>query len=123
MFNNRRSKHVQRQIEKLERERDSLNDDLMRVRNQLSELKQKRKMEDEDIRHLVKIKESKLDIEHQKRQIELEREQQKAIAKIKDEYRDKLEKELQKQIERMQEMYAEILGRLPNVNVRLKGDV
>lgn len=123
MFTNKRSEAVKRQIERLENERDQLNDDLMKVRNELAELKQKRKMEDEDIRHLVKLKESKLDIEHQKKEVELERKQQEAIAKVKDKYRDKLESELQRQLERMQKMYGEILGRLPNVNVRLKGDV
>ena len=83
-------------IEKLEDERDSLTDENRKVKDQLAELKQKRKMEDEDIRHLVKIKESKLDIDHQKKQVELERAQQETIAKVKDEYRDKLEKELQR---------------------------
>lgn len=120
---NQRSVAVRKQIEGLEHERDKLNDDLLKVRNELAELKQKKKMEDEDIRHLVKLKEGKLDMEHQKRLIEVEGEKDKAIATVKDQYRDKMEAELGKQIDRMQQMYGEILGRLPNVNVRLKGDV
>lgn len=126
MFGNKRptrSEDVRQQIESLERERDSLNDSLLKVRNELSDLKAQRKREDEDIRHLVKIKESKLDIDFQKKDLAREKEKQDAIAKVKDEYRDKMETELQKQLERMQGMYGEILGRLPNVNVRLKGDV
>ena len=123
MFGNQRSKRVKAQIETLESERDTLNDSLLSVKNELTELKQKRKMEDEDIRHLVKIKEGKLDLDHQKKQVELERTQQEAIAAVKDEYRDKQESTLQKQIEDGKQMYAEILARLPNVQVRLKGDV
>ena len=67
MFGYKRPERVKRQIEKLESERDALNDDLFKTRNQLAELKQKRKMEDDEIRHLVKIKESQLDIDHQKK--------------------------------------------------------
>ncbi len=123
MFGNQRSERVKLQITTLESERDTLNDNLVSVRNELSELKQKRKMEDEDIRHMVKIKEGKLDLEHQKKQVELERQQQTAIATVKDDYRDKLESTLQSQIKDVKGMYSEILKRLPNVNVRLKGDV
>lgn len=120
---NQRSKQVMRQIERLEAERDSLNDSLLGAKNDLAELRQKKKMEDEDIKHLVKLKESKLEIEFRKKEVELERQQQEAIAAVKDQYRDKQESTLQKQIEQGEKRYAEILSRLPDVNVRLKGDV
>ncbi len=123
MFSNQRSTQVKDQIKSLESERDSLNDNLLGVKNELSELKQKKKMEDEDIRHLVKLKESKLEIENEKKQVEREREQQEAIATVKDEYRDKQESTLQKQIDAGEKRYAEILRRLPDVKVCLKGDV
>ena len=124
MFNRyRRSDKLKQDIQNLEDERDGLTDENRKVKDELAELKQKRKMEDEDIRHLVKIKEEKLDLNHQKKVVESERQQQEAIAKVKDEYRDKQESTLQKQIEDGKKMYAEILARLPNVSVRLKGDV
>lgn len=123
MFGNQRSKQVKDQIVSLETERDRLNDSLLSTKNDLSELKQKKKMEDEDIRHLVKLKESKLEIEFKKKEVELERQQQCAIADVKDEHRDKLEKILNTQIEQGEKRYAEILSRLPDVNVRLKGEV
>lgn len=123
MFRNQRSEKVKRQIQNLELERDRLNDSLMSVRNELAELKAKKKREDEEMRHLVKLKESKLDMDYQRKRINNDREKDRAIAAVKDEYRDKMEAELGRQIERMQKMYGEILGRLPNVHVRLKGDV
>ena len=123
MFGNQRSERVKLQITTLESERDTLNDENRKVKDELAELKQKRKMEDEDIRHLVKIKEGKLDLEHQKKQVELEGKFQAEKAVVKDEYRDKLESTLQGQIKDVKGMYGEILKRLPNVNVRLKGDV
>ena len=114
---------VKAQIKELEGERDTLNDGLLKARNELAELKQAKKMEDENIRHLVKLKEEKMQIELDKKEVALERKQQEEIARVKDEYRDKQESTLQKQIADGKEMYAEILARLPNVNVRLKGDV
>lgn len=123
LFSHKRSTQLKNDLRKLEDERDVLTDENRKVKDELAELKQKRKMEDEDIRHLVKIKESKLDLDYQKKEVALERKFQEDKAAVKDEYRDKLEKELQAQLERMQTMYGEILNRLPNVNVRLKGEV
>jgi len=123
MFGNQRSKQVKVQIENLESERDRLNDSLLTTKNSLAELKQKKKMEDEDIRHLVKIKESKLQIDFDKKEVKLEKEKQDAIARVKDEYRDKQEKVLEKQIDQGEKRYAEILARLPDVSVALKGKV
>lgn len=123
MFGHRRPDRLKRDIQKLENERDVLTDENRKVKDELAELKQKRKMEDEDIRHMVKIKEAKLDIDHQKRLLEVDREKEQAIAQVKDQYRDKMETFLGKQVEDIKQMYGEILGRLPNVQVRLKGDV
>ena len=123
MFSHRRTSKLKDDIRKLEDERDGLTDDNRMVKDELAELKQKRKMEDEDIRHMVTIKASKLDLEHQRKQVDLEGTFQAEKAKIKDEYRDKLESTLQAQIKDVKDMYGEILKRLPNVQVRLKGDV
>ena len=123
MFSHKRTTKLKNDIIKLEDEHDVVTDENRKVKDELAELKQKRKMEDEDIRNLVKIKEGKLDLEHQKKQVELERGQQTAIATVKDEYRDKLESNLQQQVKDVKEMYGEILARLPNVNVKLKGKV
>lgn len=123
MFGNQRSKQVKTQIEGLESERDRLNDSLLTTKNSLAELKQKKKMEDEDIRHLVKLKESKLEIEFNKKEVELERQQQEAIATVKDEHRDKLESLLKTQLAQGEKRYAEILARLPDVSMALKGKV
>lgn len=113
-----RSVQVMRQIKNLEDERDDLNDQLMSTRNKLAELEQKKKMEDENIRHMVRIKEESLQIQYEKNLIKFQGEKETAIAKVKDQYRDKVESDLNKQIDRMQKMYGQILERLPNYNVR-----
>jgi len=74
----RRTDKLKKDIIALEDERDGLTDDNRKVKDELAELKQKRKMEDEDIRHLVKLKESKLDLEYEQKKVVLEREQHQA---------------------------------------------
>jgi predicted metal-dependent hydrolase len=98
-------------------------DDNRKLKDQLAELEQKRKMEDDELRHLVKMKESELNMKHETLQLERDRAKDAEVAKVKDQYRDKLEAFLQQQVKDIKEMYGEILGRLPNVNVRLKGEV
>ena len=50
-------------------------------------------------------------------------EKNKEIAKVKDEYRDKVEEQLETRAKETKEMYNEILKRLPDVNVKLRGEV
>lgn len=101
----------------------SLRDDRFTLQEEVENLKLKRKIGDEDIKHMVKIKEESLEIEHQKRNLKLEREKDKEVAVVKDEYRDKMEAHLERQIGDIKDMYGEILKRLPEVRVRLKGDI
>ena len=109
MFGHTRTTKLENDIRKLE-------DEKRRVKDELADLKQTKKMEDENIRHLVRIKGERLEIQHEKKT-------QEAIAKVKDEYRDKQEALLNKQLESGEKRYAEILARLPNVTVGLKGKV
>lgn len=119
----RRTDVLKQEITKLERERDEIVDANRKLKDDLAGLQQKRKIEDDEIRHLVKMKESALEMEHSKKALELERKKDGEVAAVKDQYRDKLEAFLQQQVKDIKEMYGEILGRLPNVNVRLKGEV
>jgi predicted metal-dependent hydrolase len=52
-----------------------------------------------------------------------DREKDAAISQIKQEYADKLQVRLEVEVKNMKDMYAQILNRLPDVNVRLKGEV
>lgn len=88
----------------------------------LRELQHKKKMEEEDIKHMVRMKEERMEVEQQKKIVELEKEKNEEIAKVKDEYRDKVEQSLEKRGTEIKEMYDEILKRLPDVSVRLKGE-
>jgi len=102
--------------DKLETERDTLKEDV-------ADLKLKKKIEDEDIKHMVKMKEEALEIKFQKKEMELEKAKNNEVAKVKDDYRDKMESQLEKRGTEIKGMYSEILERLPNVNVRLKKEL
>ncbi len=56
MFGHTRTTKLQNDIRDLEGMRDRKTDEIRKVKDELAELKQTKKMEDENIRHLVKIK-------------------------------------------------------------------
>jgi len=95
--------------------------DLRAAKEELAETKHKQKMSDEDIKHMVKIAKDKDELTLKRKIMDVEAEQAKAIATVKDEYRDKMEERLQKEVEGIKEMYGQILERLPNVNAKLTG--
>lgn len=106
-------KSLERTIEELKDEKDSLN-------RELASLKNDKKIAEEDIKHMVKMKEEKNALEFERKVLDNERVKEAAIAKVKDEYRDKLEKRLELEVTNIKEMYGQILERLPNVSMRIK---
>ena len=110
-------------LAKLEKQRDELKEQVEDLTLQVTTLKHEHKLADEDVKHMVRIREEQLDVEYDKKVVELERKTQEEIAKVKDEYRDKLEKRLQAEVDNIKEMYAQILERLPNVTAKLRGEV
>ena len=120
-FKTTREKELNTKIKGLESERDDLKKEKETLTEEVERLKLKKKIEDEDIKHMVKIKEEKLQLDFQKKELELESKKNNQVAKVKDDYRDKVEQNLHKEMDRMQDMYKEILARLPNINVKMKG--
>lgn len=129
-----RSGYLQERIDALEKERDSLRDAIASTKGELADVQQtksaaiaeleaKKKREDEEMKHLLKMDKERVAIEQEKFQAKCEREKDAAIATVKDQYRDKMESELRDQIKRGTELYKEILARLPDVSVKLRGDV
>lgn len=102
---------------------DGLKRSVRTLKDELAELKQTKKMEEEDIKHMVKIHKERNAIELEKKTAELERAKHNEVAEVKDDYRDKMETRLQTEVTNMKEMYGQILERLPKVTARLKGDL
>lgn len=93
------------------------------LKEELEDLKLKKKIEEEDIKHMVKIKLDQNEIEFQKKTLTVEQEKDNAISDIKQQYADKLQSRAEGEIKNIKEMYGQILERLPNMSVRLKGDL
>lgn len=113
---------MKKDFRELESEIKELREQKRKLEEEVENLKLKKKIEEEDIRHMVRLKEEKLEIDHQKKAMELERKHQDNLHGVQNAYRDKMERHLERQVADIKEMYAQILERLPNVNLRLKGD-
>lgn len=107
----------------IEKQKKVLEEEVLKLKKELNELKSKRKIEEEEIKHLSKIKDEKREIEFQKKKMGIEDEARRDVMGVKLEYQNKIESYLKEQVEKQERMYGEILQRLPNVAVRLKGDV
>lgn len=90
---------------------------------EVEKVKLEKKNEMEETKHLVKLRDEKREIEFKKKEMDLEAEKAKAIAEVKDTYRDKMEAQLKTETENIKVMYGQILERLPNIKVGLKGQV
>ena len=90
---------------------------------EVEKVKLEKKNEMEETKHLVKLRDEKREIEFKKKQMDLEAEKAEAIAEVKDTYRDKMEAQLKNETENIKTMYGQILERLPNVRVGLKGEI
>lgn len=110
-------------VNALSDERDELTEQVLELTRKVKELEQDRKIADEDIKHMVKMREERMELEFDKRVVAEEKKTATNIATVKDEYRDKMEIRLQTEVENIKEMYAQILERLPNVTARLKGSL
>lgn len=106
------------EIDTLQKEYDSSRKLIRDLKDEIAGLKNEKKITEEDIKHMVRLREERLEVENEKKNLERDREKEKAIATVKDEYRDKMEARLQKEVENIKAMYSEILQRLPKVSVR-----
>jgi len=100
-----------------------LEDERIELKREVEDLKIQKKISEEDIKHMVKMKEERLALDYEKKVAEVERAKEKDVAAEKDKYRDKVEASLETQRLELRGMYGEILERLPNIAVKLRGEV
>lgn len=105
---------------KLKAEKLALEEKISELKTTVRELESNKKIEEEDLKHMIRLKEERLAVQFQRKELEIEAEKEKAVAAVKDEYRDKLEARLSTEVNSIKEMYGQILERLPNVNMRGK---
>lgn len=122
-FGNNRVNEITTAMRTLESERDHLRDEVSTLGSEVKQLKTTRKIEEEDIKHMMKMKEGAMDLQKQSFELKCTGEKDAEIAKVKDQFRDKMEEFLKSQVKDTKEMYNQILQRLPDVNVKLQGKV
>lgn len=104
------------------------------LKNEIKVLKLEHKMQEEDTKHMVKLKEDRLkdeydrknhrlEVDFEKKELELRRECDQEIAKVKDEYRQKMETALKEQMDGVKDMYGQIVEQLPDVNYAIQHDI
>lgn len=117
----RKKESMSGEVDTLKLAKTALQSEVETLKGEIASLKLKKKIEDEDIKHMVKLKEERQEVKFQKKELEMEKDKADEIAKVKDGYRDKTEEQLQKRNDELKEMYGEILARLPNINVKMNG--
>jgi DNA polymerase III delta prime subunit len=112
-------KELKANIEALEETESKARKDARKAADDLEALQDKKRREDEEIKHKIKMREEKADISIEKEKAKLSREKDEGIMKVKDEYRDKVETHLEKRGDEMKGIMTEILGRLPDITARV----
>ena len=96
------------------------NMEIEHLKIQIKDLELKKRLEEEEIKHLVKMKEEKQEIEIQKKGIELQKIFQEKEMKLQSTYHDKIIKTIEESRKEARDLYTAIMDRLPNVNVEMK---
>lgn len=94
--------------------------EIPKLKKQLAELRLERTIEERDIKHLVKMKEEKLAVEHQKSELTLKNVYKDKEMAMQTDYHDKVLKQLEVGRADLKEVYASIMRCLPNVNMQMR---
>ena len=103
---------------------------LRQVKEELEDLKLKKRLEAEEIKHMVRINEEKNKQELESEKIKIIKDAQEQMAKFKEEQRvilveslkdfhGKIEKRFGDELTNLKEIYGLLMSRLPNVNLSL----
>lgn len=114
-----RAEELNAQLDKYSSENEGLITERRELKEEVADLQLKKKIESEDIEHMVKMKLEAADIDKQKFEIKITGEKNDAIHKVKEEHQEKLTEILEQQIKQGEERYAQILEKLSTVNVDL----
>lgn len=117
---------LEQEIEDLKAERARLKENVENARESEREAKNKLKdaeaawkRKEEDIAHAVALSEERQEVKLQGERLEMTKEKQEAIQKVRDEFTQKMEERLAQEVSSLKDMYEKVLARLPDVNARL----
>lgn len=110
---------IEQEKEDLVKSRDKLRDEISSLKAEVRDLQLKRKIEEEDIKHMIKLEREQLELEKQKFQNQQELKTMQEIGKVRAEYAVKIENHLISKNDEANERYSQILERLPNISMEL----
>lgn len=93
---------------------------IKQLKEEIAELQSKRKIEELELKHLVKMKEEKLALELEKGLNAQQKSFNEKEMALQTKYHDKVMKVIEDNVAKSQELYTEILNRLPTVTVDVK---
>jgi hypothetical protein len=99
---------------------EELNKEIDILKTNIKDLELKKRLEEEEIKHLVKMKEEKQAIEIQKKEIDLAKAFQQKEMELQSKYHDKIITTIEESRKESRDLYTAIMDRLPNVNVEMK---
>lgn len=103
----------------LNRTIDSLKKSIRTWKDELADLKKEKELEKQEIEHLIKLKEERQKVELERQEVVLQKKFQEKEMALQNKYHERQISQIDVQAERMEKIYAEILGRLPNVNMKI----
>ena len=90
------------------------------LKKKLANLKLDTEIEARDTRHLIKMKEAKLDVEYKQKELELKGKFKDLEMKLQNDFHDKVVNLLDEARKEMKQVHTQILESLPNVNMAIK---
>ena len=93
-----------------------------KLRKEIDNLKETKQREEREIKHLVKLEKEQADITLQKEKMKMQEDYNKKEMQLRQEFFDKNMVLIKEGHKDMKEMYAEIMKRLPNVNMEINRD-
>lgn len=103
----------------LEDNREALKLEISELQMELTQVKNKKKIEEEDIQHHLKLATERNEISLEKAVMANDKKTVNAIAKVKDDYRDKMESRQENELKTIKEMYTQILELVPNLKATM----
>jgi len=97
--------------------------ELLSVKAELATLKLDRQLEEKEIKHLIRMREEQLHLEKEKAISDIRKEHTLKLSIISEEHNNETKERLEQVIKDTKEMYGQILGRLPNIEVAMKKDI
>ena len=93
--------------------------DREKLKAQLEELRLEKRIEEAELKHLVKMKEEKIAVEAERKEIAIRSEFHEKEMELRTKLHEELITKMEAMNERINETYGEIIKRLPNVNMEI----